>query len=169
MEVLEVGRLFAYQNVLTDEPDWPRYRRAFNRAGYWENLMGESWELVESEARIERLEAAYEAYQIQHAWPGMVVEHVSVDDVIDYLNDLIQIDKPAVAALVANRVPCNEAMAQHPTVQVAAQNDGFHVGLLGILNGMFGVDEAGWGPIMFVFEDGDLSHVRRTPKHDVEE
>lgn len=86
-------------------------------------------------------------------------EQITVDEVIAYLNELIEIDKPAMAALVANRVPCNRAMADHPTVQVAAQNDGFHVGMLGIINGMFGVDDDLWGPITFIFEEGDLVKV----------
>lgn len=89
-------------------------------------------------------------------------QSVTIQDAIDYLNELIELDKPAIAALIANRVPCNEVLAHHPTVQVRAQNGGFHVGILGILNGLFGTLENGWGPITFVFEDGDLQGVRLT-------
>jgi len=89
-------------------------------------------------------------------------ETVSIDKVIAYLNELIELDKPAIAALIANRVPCNERLAGHPSCQVGVQHGGYHVGMLGILNGMFGVDENGWGPITFVFEEGDLLRVERT-------
>lgn len=90
-------------------------------------------------------------------------EQVSIDEVIELLNELIALDKPAIAAVLANRVPCNEALAEHPTVQVSTQNDGYHVGLLGIINGMFGVDERGSGFICYEFEDGNLIRFKRTP------
>lgn len=88
---------------------------------------------------------------------------VTIDETIDLLNELIRLDKPAIAALLANRVPCNQALADHPTVQVQAQNDGYHVGLLGIINGLFGTDDHLWGPICFEFEDGHLTKFKRTP------
>lgn len=81
---------------------------------------------------------------------------IDVDGVIAYLNELIAIDKPAVAALLANRVPCNKHLAEHPTVQVSAQHGGYHVGMMGIINGLFGVNRQGFGRIRFVFEDGEL-------------
>lgn len=81
-----------------------------------------------------------------------------VDDVIKFLNELLELDRPAIAALIANRVPCNEALGMHPTVQVGAQHGGYHVGLLGILNGYFGVFDdgprVGAGAITAIFGDG---------------
>lgn len=72
--------------------------------------------------------------------------------IVDFLNELLEIDRPAIAALIANRVPCNQRMADHPTVQVGAQHGGFHVGLLGILNGLCGIHENGMGAIAAIFE-----------------
>lgn len=93
----------------------------------------------------------------------MPKELVSIDETIAYLNELLLLDKPATAALLANRVPCNQELADHPTVQVDAQHGGFHVGLLGIINGLFGVhDESQYGPICYEFENGDLIRFRRT-------
>lgn len=93
----------------------------------------------------------------------MLKNQITIDETIDFLNDLIKTDKPALAALIANRVPCNRELAEHPTVQVAQQNDGFHVGMLGILNGLFGIHETGQGPIAFYFtDDGNLLKVGRT-------
>lgn len=99
----------------------------------------------------------------------MIGEQVTLDEVIDYLNELIQTDCPAIAALVANRVPCNQEMADHPTVQVMQQHGGFHVGMLGILNGLFGTFEDGWGPITFVFDKGNLVRVIRATGPEAEQ
>lgn len=88
---------------------------------------------------------------------------VTIDQVIEYLNELLELDKPVIAAMVANRIPCNQKFADHPTVQVHSQHGGYHVGLLGILNGMFEVLDNGWGPITMVFDDdSNLLHFRRT-------
>jgi len=87
----------------------------------------------------------------------MTKESVTIDDVIAYLNELVALDKPAMAALIANRVPCNQQMADHPTAQVHAQHGGFFIGLIGIINGMFGVNVDGWGPITWIFEEDESS------------
>ena len=96
----------------------------------------------------------------------MIKEQVTLDETIDFLNELIKIDAPAIAALIANRVPCNKQLADHPTVQCTAQHGGFSVGMLGIINGLFGAHEGeyrhGWGPIIFVFEGDNLVRVERT-------
>ena len=91
---------------------------------------------------------------------------ISIDEAVGFLNRLISLDKAAVAALIANRVPCNEQLANHPTVRVTAQHGGYHVGLLGILNGLFGdessAEEHERAPIMFCMSpDGDLIKVMR--------
>lgn len=94
-------------------------------------------------------------------------EIVTVDDVIALLNKLLELDRPAIAALLANRVPCNESLANHPTVQVAAQHGGYHVGMFGVLNGLFktfGNEWGEWGKMRCVFdEDGFLVRFERTP------
>ncbi len=88
---------------------------------------------------------------------------ITVDDAIGLLNEAVALDRPAMAALLANRVPCNAAFADHPTIQVQAQHGGYHVGLLGIINGLFGVDDDGKGPICSVFTDGQLQEFAKTP------
>jgi len=83
----------------------------------------------------------------------MLKKTITRDEVINFFNELINIDKSAIAALIANRVPCNERLANHPTVQVGKQNEGYDVGMLGILNGLFGCDNDGFGGILFCFDD----------------
>ncbi|KKN88349.1 hypothetical protein LCGC14_0249120 [marine sediment metagenome] len=84
--------------------------------------------------------------------------------IVDYLNGLLELDRPAVAALIANRVPCNKALADHPTCQVVAQHGSCHVGLLGILNGLCGKDKRGWGGIVVVFSSPGDSPKTNAPR-----
>ena len=56
------------------------------------------------------------------------------------LNELLAADPVATAALVNYRVPVNAEVGKHPTIQVGYDNDSrsYTVGLIGILNGIFG-------------------------------
>ena len=83
--------------------------------------------------------------------------------IIDYMNGLLEADRVAVGALVGNRVPCNETLANHPTCQVQGQNGGNYVGLLGILNGLCGINEVGWGAIAAVFDE-DPTNPQKFPR-----
>lgn len=97
----------------------------------------------------------------------------SADYIIAFLNEVVKVDPKALAQLIETRVPCNEILAKHPSIQVNALDSddlekGFEVGFLGVLNGMVGTipeggEKAGWGYIAAVFEDdGSLSGFRRT-------
>lgn len=88
-------------------------------------------------------------------------EMVTVDDVIALLNKLLELDRPAMAALLANRVPCNESLANHSTVQATAQHGGYHVGMFEVLNGLFKKLEK--AKMRYVFDDGFLVRFERTP------
>lgn len=57
-------------------------------------------------------------------------------DAIDLLNEMHRIDPVTTAALLAYRIPCNDAVAQHPTIQVGGSADRPVVGFLGVLNGI---------------------------------
>lgn len=86
------------------------------------------------------------------------------------LNSAVELDKDAIHKLAEFRVRCNAALAQHPTVQVrtskesnstgaAALVDVHRVGLLGILNGLLGVDEFGQAYLAGSYDDaGKLTH-----------
>lgn len=84
----------------------------------------------------------------------MIKETITVDDAIALLNSMVKADPKATEALVEQRIPCNEALAEHPTIQVVG-GEGPNppkVGLLGVINGMFGIDDQGWGPIAAQFK-----------------
>lgn len=87
--------------------------------------------------------------------------HVTIDYTIQFLNKLLELDRDAVEALINARVPTNKEMADHPTVQVNLSSGTYLVGMLGILNGLFGIDNTGFGPIVGVFDDGKLIAFRR--------
>jgi hypothetical protein len=80
-----------------------------------------------------------------------------VDEMIEFLDTLAKMDPVGMGKLIAARVPCNQTLAEHPTVQVGAgrefgkPEEGWMVGVLGILNGFYGRFEGGdWdgaGPI----------------------
>lgn len=89
---------------------------------------------------------------------------VTADDVVALLNEAFSLDPAAVQALVDHRVPCNKALGDHPTIQVGIAanwrkrrpNDHnlpddaeYTVGLLGLLNGIFGKPEG--GPIAAIY------------------
>jgi hypothetical protein len=94
-------------------------------------------------------------------------ESVTVDDAIAILNHALYLDFDAFQNLVERRVACNADLADHPTIQVATtpERDRFAVGLLGVLNGLFGVDANGDGPITGVYsEDNELLRFDRTDR-----
>ena len=76
-------------------------------------------------------------------------------ELVSFLNELLAVDESAVYSLMETRVICNEAMLNHPTVQVATDEaDVPVVGILGILNGFVGVDEESYGYIEAVYDEG---------------
>ncbi|APU88927.1 hypothetical protein Rctr197k_121 [Virus Rctr197k] len=84
----------------------------------------------------------------------MIHEQRTLDETIAFLNEVLALDPAAVTRLVETRVSCTEALADHPSVQVQDHKTGTpSVGLLGLLNGLFGADEENWGAIAALFED----------------
>lgn len=78
----------------------------------------------------------------------MFKESVTPQDVVDLLNQLGKLDKGVLCDLLGARVPCGHAVATHPTIQVYSDGTGnFQVGMLGFLNGLFGVGGDGYGCI----------------------
>jgi hypothetical protein len=96
----------------------------------------------------------------EHTWK----DSVTLDEVIDLLNDAVSDDPWAMDMLLEQRVYCNERLANHQTIQVrkaeplvvfntqmSEEISRWQVGILGILNGIFGIDERGMGRIQAVF------------------
>ena len=105
---------------------------------------------------------------------------VSIAKVVEVLNRALEADPEAIRALFNQRTPCNQQLADDPTIQVGDPGEfascmGTSIGLLGLINGFFGVDEdTGYGAIAahFVrwetdgrltlerFEDVDFERIR---------
>jgi|ERR1035437_5064595 hypothetical protein len=88
----------------------------------------------------------------------MIKPNVTPQELVDFLNELVVLDREAMRDIIYARVECNEALANHPTVQVATYDRfPYALGLLGVLNGLFGVyDEGsrkGWGCIGIQYPD----------------
>lgn len=87
-----------------------------------------------------------------------------VDKAIQVLNEALEQDSNAIHALIRHRVVCNAALADHRSIQVGQYTDSklFHVGLLGIINGIFGITPTGRGLIeMVVDDDGTILRFQR--------
>lgn len=82
----------------------------------------------------------------------------AAEKLIAFLNHALEVDHAAVNELFATRVMCNEAMAQHPTIQVGQKQD---LSILGLLNGAFGVDSEAWGCIVAVWDEPKPWHKPR--------
>ena len=79
------------------------------------------------------------------------MEGIKPKDVVDYLNELLALDRELVTKLVKQQTVCNEGVAQHPSVKVRKYNAGqYSIGLVGLLNGLF---SAKWGPIYVKMEE----------------
>ncbi len=67
---------------------------------------------------------------------------MKIENVIDKLNEILYADPAAINILFKHKTVCNEALANHPTVQVQQSGVMSTVRFIGILNGflepMFG-------------------------------
>ena len=83
-------------------------------------------------------------------------EQVDVERVLEVLNRMAREDRFATLKLVEARVCCNRALGEDPDVQVirTCATGQLKVGLLGVINGLFGCDERGHGPVAYVPDAG---------------
>jgi hypothetical protein len=86
----------------------------------------------------------------------------AIRNAVDVLNRIHSKDRTVLPALIFFRTPCNDELVDDETVQcslVEGTTDKFEVGFLGVLNGIFGIDEKGWGYIYAHFDDEkNLTH-----------
>lgn len=103
----------------------------------------------------------------------MLKRSVSVKSTVDMLNDMLRCDRAATSDLFLNRrVYCNRRLLNHPTIQVNQSVERaplgyqklYSVGLLGVINGLFGVNKHGWGRIFIEVKDGVILRFGDNPK-----
>lgn len=85
-----------------------------------------------------------------------------IDIAIDILNEALEADREAICKLLDYKVECNDSLANHATIQVGMLNGKSQVGMLGIINGLFGVDEDGYGFICYEYDNNGVIRFKRT-------
>lgn len=92
--------------------------------------------------------------RIQNAWKAAAKGIVAGfrEQAVSVLNELVAADVEAIKALALHRVGCNEALANHPTCQVVVGPDGCRVGMMGVLNAVFGSNANGVGFIAGAYD-----------------
>lgn len=90
----------------------------------------------------------------------MLKNKITAEDVVCLLNELLDIDSIATKKLIEHRVSCNKNVVNHPYIQVNCDDSkNPKVGLLGFLNGLFGVNENGAGCIVVKYTDADCNNI----------
>lgn len=78
----------------------------------------------------------------------------TVQQAVDLLNEALEIDREAIETLFSQRVAASKALGEHPTIQILTHPGGERtLGVLGLLNGIFGVDAEQWGFIASCHDD----------------
>jgi hypothetical protein len=90
----------------------------------------------------------------------VMLEETIADRIVLLLNELLELDYEATVALVFGpHVPCNQAVADHPSVQVCELSEEHQKGerkwgvrVMGLLNGVAGHYPDGYGRVCGIFE-----------------
>ena len=70
----------------------------------------------------------------------------AVAQAIKVLNEAVALEPEAITRLMFHRVRIGKELADHPTIQCRSSGpDIYEVSALGLINGLFGVDEDDWG------------------------
>ena len=80
----------------------------------------------------------------------------TIEQIVAVLNEAYKADPAAMRALIYSRVPCNEKLADHPTIQVSvisATPELYTVGALGVINGI--AEKLTGKRVMAMFDDAD--------------
>ena len=56
-----------------------------------------------------------------------------INGIVELLNEALKADPKTMQALIDHRIKCNDALANHPDIQVNKKSE---VGILGIINGI---------------------------------
>jgi hypothetical protein len=95
----------------------------------------------------------------------MLKQSVTPQDVCDLLNELLKLDYDCAHGLISYHQQRNEEVAAHQSIQVQQYKDDKFpkVGIVGILNGIFGIRDDGMGAICFEIDDGKILGFKLTP------
>lgn len=87
----------------------------------------------------------------------------SVATAVQLLNEALDRDPNAITQLVNLRVNCNEQLASQPKIQATLTDDGYRIGILGLLNGILATSSVGSIGAQGTIEKktGKFRHIRR--------
>ena len=77
---------------------------------------------------------------------------VSAEHAVKIMNEAFALNPSAIETLVDSRVSINEKLANHPTIQAGSDSEVYSLSIIGLLNGIFGIDENGQGPIARLYD-----------------
>lgn len=83
---------------------------------------------------------------------------------VELLNEILRLDPALANSLVSSYHTCNKHIAKHPSIQVISGEHTNLVSVLGILNGLFGVNSINYGHISAVIQDGKPVSFVMTPE-----
>ncbi len=67
---------------------------------------------------------------------------------VEVLNQALESDPKVINTIMTQRFDCNKALTEHPTIQTGERD----LGVMGLINGLFGVDKDGYGFIAGIWE-----------------
>jgi len=89
----------------------------------------------------------------------MLKKFITAEDVCGLLNEFLALDYDCASALFSHREKCNDAVTHHPSIQVHQYpGEDSKVGLIGLINGVFGIAEDGMGAICYEI-DNDTNRI----------
>ena len=79
--------------------------------------------------------------------------YISANRAIQVLNEALNIDHNAIEQIIEHRVTCNNKLADKTSIQVitSPHDNANLVGALGLINGLFGLREDGYGFIVAIY------------------
>jgi len=104
--------------------------------------------------------------QFHKPWDYQKRRKVTLNQTVIYLNQLLEADPQAISGVIEARVACNDKLANHPSVVIFKQDSANLVGMLGILNGLFGKGKDGMPQIVAGFDLEGAKLVRFFTKDD---
>ena len=96
--------------------------------------------------------------RIQEATSDEALSMAMAKQAVEVLNRALEADPHAITFLMKQRVVCNMTLAKDPTIQVAKGNITYSMSALGVINGIVGIREDGWGYVAAHFALGCPAH-----------
>jgi hypothetical protein len=95
-----------------------------------------------------------------------LAKSITAEDVCRLLNEFLDADPKCANALLSHRIKCNKKIANHRTIQVQqfGRQRYPRVGIIGLLNGMFGIRKDGRGALCAdIGKNGKFIYFKPTP------